>query len=120
MLYLQKQYVAFMNKTLFTLIFFAIISYGYAQQYATTTNGDKVILRDNKTWSYVNEKAGETTSTRKSFISQSSTKNNSQKSSKNKKKNSSTSRKYITGPRGGCYYINSNGNKVYVDRSLCN
>lgn len=29
------------------------------------------------------------------------------------------SRTYITGPRGGCYYINSNGNKTYVDRSLC-
>jgi hypothetical protein len=28
-------------------------------------------------------------------------------------------RGYITGPRGGCYYINSNGNKTYVDRSLC-
>jgi len=26
---------------------------------------------------------------------------------------------YITGPRGGCYYINGNGNKTYVDRSLC-
>lgn len=26
---------------------------------------------------------------------------------------------YIRGPRGGCYYINSRGNKVYVDRSLC-
>ena len=31
----------------------------------------------------------------------------------------SRSAKYITGPRGGCYYINSNGNKTYVDRSLC-
>lgn len=29
-------------------------------------------------------------------------------------------RTYITGPRGGCYYINGNGNKTYVDRSLCN
>jgi hypothetical protein len=28
-------------------------------------------------------------------------------------------RRYITGPRGGCYYINGNGNKTYVDRSLC-
>jgi len=28
-------------------------------------------------------------------------------------------RKYITGSRGGCYYINKNGNKTYVDRSLC-
>jgi len=23
------------------------------------------------------------------------------------------------GPKGGCYYINSNGNKTYVDRSYC-
>ena len=30
-----------------------------------------------------------------------------------------SSRTYIRGPRGGCYYINSNGNKTYVDRSLC-
>lgn len=27
---------------------------------------------------------------------------------------------YIRGPRGGCYYINSRGNKTYVDRSRCN
>ncbi|RFC31997.1 MAG: hypothetical protein DID92_2727745583 [Candidatus Nitrotoga sp. SPKER] len=26
---------------------------------------------------------------------------------------------YITGPRGGCYYVNSNGHKTYVDRTLC-
>jgi len=32
----------------------------------------------------------------------------------------SSSSGYIRGPRGGCYYINSNGNKTYVDRSLCN
>ena len=25
-----------------------------------------------------------------------------------------------TGPRGGCYYKNSNENKTYVDRSECN
>lgn len=24
-----------------------------------------------------------------------------------------------TGPKGGCYYYNSNGNKTYVDRSEC-
>jgi hypothetical protein len=23
------------------------------------------------------------------------------------------------GPRGGCFYCNKNGNKTYVDRSLC-
>jgi uncharacterized protein YraI len=31
----------------------------------------------------------------------------------------SSSRHYIRGPRGGCYYINRNGNKTYVSRSLC-
>ncbi len=30
-----------------------------------------------------------------------------------------SSRQLIRGPRGGCYYINESGNKVYVDRSLC-
>ncbi len=24
------------------------------------------------------------------------------------------------GPQGGCYYYNDQGNKIYVDRSLCN
>lgn len=28
-------------------------------------------------------------------------------------------RRYIRGPRGGCYYINRNGNRTYVDRSMC-
>lgn len=31
----------------------------------------------------------------------------------------SSERDYMTGPRGGCYYFNSSGNKTYVDRSLC-
>ncbi len=29
-------------------------------------------------------------------------------------------RKYIRGPKGGCYYINGSGKKIYVDKSLCN
>ena len=48
---------------------------------------------------------------------------NSSKSKPNNFGNSSdqtsSSSRYITGPRGGCYYINGNGNKTYVDRSLC-
>jgi hypothetical protein len=28
--------------------------------------------------------------------------------------------KLYKGPDGGCYYINSNGNKTYVNRSECN
>lgn len=34
--------------------------------------------------------------------------------------NNSSGKTYYTGPKGGCYYYNSNGNKSYVDRSLCN
>ena len=30
-----------------------------------------------------------------------------------------TTRTYHRGPRGGCYYINSSGNREYVDRSFC-
>ena len=33
---------------------------------------------------------------------------------------SSATRAFIRGPRGGCYTISANGNKRYVDRSLCN
>jgi endonuclease YncB( thermonuclease family) len=32
----------------------------------------------------------------------------------------SSESKYIRGPLGGCYYLNSKGNKSYVDRSMCN
>lgn len=28
-------------------------------------------------------------------------------------------REFIRGLRGGCYYINGNGNKTYVDRGKC-
>ncbi len=29
-------------------------------------------------------------------------------------------RTYITGPRGGCYYVSASGKKNYVDKSYCN
>lgn len=40
-------------------------------------------------------------------------------STTSKSNRNSTGRSYIRGPRGGCYYINSNGKKTYVDRSNC-
>ncbi len=48
------------------------------------------------------------------------TKSNSSEAVKKRAYSSSSYRSYIRGPRGGCYYINSNGNKSYVSRSLCN
>ncbi|MCW3074266.1 MAG: hypothetical protein JWP69_1335 [Flaviaesturariibacter sp.] len=44
----------------------------------------------------------------------------SPKQSSSGKKVYSSARNYITGPRGGCYYLTSSGNKVYVDHSYCN
>ncbi len=35
------------------------------------------------------------------------------------KTKSASARTYLKGSRGGCYYLNSNGNKVYVDKGLC-
>ncbi|MEP7076620.1 MAG: DUF3761 domain-containing protein [Acidobacteriota bacterium] len=30
-----------------------------------------------------------------------------------------TTKKYMLGPRGGCFYLNSSGSKTYVDKGLC-
>lgn len=36
-----------------------------------------------------------------------------------KQTNSGSARTHLKGPRGGCYYLNSRGSKVYVDHSYC-
>ncbi len=46
------------------------------------------------------------------------------KQTKNERSRPTTSRQtatrtYIRGPKGGCYYVNDRGNKVYVSKSLC-
>ncbi|WP_205600368.1 hypothetical protein [Sphingobacterium luzhongxinii] len=51
--------------------------------------------------------------------SRTSTSSRSYQSSRASNTRKSLSRTYIRGPRGGCYYINSNGGKTYVDRSMC-
>lgn len=35
-------------------------------------------------------------------------------------RNATSNNGLIRGPKGGCYYINKNGKKTYVDRSKCN
>ncbi|MGO4920635.1 hypothetical protein [Maribacter spongiicola] len=49
-----------------------------------------------------------------------SIKSTNSSSSSYKPKRYRSSRAYYRGSRGGCYYINSSGNKSYVSRSLCN
>lgn len=85
-------------------------------QYATTTDGKKVILKSDGTWEYVKGNATPVKSLHSGGNKPTSSNTRTNSSSVKKP----TGRTYIRGPRGGCYYINSNGNKTYVDRSFCN
>lgn len=118
-----------MKKLLLLIITTVLTLALYAQnQYATTIDGRKVLLKSNGTWEYVK---GENTSAKDlssggnmSATSNASSSRNNNNTSNNRTSSSSspkksTGRTYITGPRGGCYYINGNGNKTYVDRSFC-
>lgn len=104
-------------KKILIILFVLLINKAFAQQYAITTNGDKVVLENDNTWYYADTDVKKTENNVQNFTS--SNKPTNKKVSTVKKKKSS-SRNYITGPRGGCYYINSSGKKTYVDRSLCN
>jgi len=55
-----------------------------------------------------------------SVLAQTGKKTSTSTKPKSIKSKTSSGRDYKLGPRGRCYYINSNGNKVYVDRKLCN
>ncbi|WP_394677374.1 DUF3157 family protein [uncultured Sphingobacterium sp.] len=101
---------------LFIIFLFLASTLAIAQnKFATTTDGRTVLLKSDGTWEYVKERS--TSSNINQFKSTSSSPS-PQKT--NTSKRSSSSRNYIRGPRGGCYYINSNGKKTYVDRSMCN
>lgn len=83
-----------------------------------------VKLKEAKKHPIINEntKTSNYNSSLENSSSNSSYSNNLKKTgdSSYKPKRYQNTRNYIRGPRGGCYYINSNGNKTYVDRSLCN
>lgn len=104
-----------MKKILFAILSILTLSLSAQNKYATTTDGKTVLLKSDGTWEYVKDKS--TSSNINQFKSTSSS---PAPRRTNTSKSSSSSRNYIRGPRGGCYYINSNGNKTYVDRSTCN
>jgi len=119
----QKNYKVFVSLlklcTLLIIIQLSFPSISLGQnQLATTTSGKKVLLKTDGTWEYVpeNTPSSNTNTTNQNHTIKSI--NNAKKPTPSAKK--TTGRTYITGPRGGCYYINSNGNKTYVDRSFCN
>ncbi|TDS14692.1 hypothetical protein [Sphingobacterium paludis] len=106
-----------MNKLLLTFLLTTISFLSYAQnQYATTSNGRTVLLKPNGTWEYVQSDGGTTQRTTANGRAGASKYSVSSQATSSRAKQ----RQYIRGPRGGCYYINANGNKTYVDRSLCN
>ncbi len=115
-----------MNRIVLVLLFVCIACLATAQdQYATTQAGRKVLLRSDGSWEYVTKTNNSNTkiNTLKSGTQNNNnvhavSKTSSGRGSGSKKVKSRT--QYIRGSRGGCYYINGNGNKTYVDRSLCN
>jgi len=83
---------------------------------AVTTYKSRQYYKYEPNYEYVPEQTN-TASTPLNFSSSSSGTRSSSASST--KRTSSKQRSYITGPRGGCYYLTASGNKVYVDRSYC-
>lgn len=108
-----------MNKILQLLLFICFSVNLSAQEYATTQSGRRVLLKTDGTWEYVagTNNKNTTVNSLKSNTSKSNASSSGRSTSRSTRSKSS---QYIRGPRGGCYYINSNGNKTYVDRSLCN
>lgn len=107
-------------KLLLVLISMLTMGLHAQDQFATTTDGKKVLLKTDGTWEYVSS-----TSSTKNTSGEVPRISTSASIAKQKKKpstraNISSKRRYIRRPRGGCYYINRNGNKTYVSRSSCN
>lgn len=93
-------------------------------QYATTRAGRQVLLRNDGSWEYVatnnsNNTKGNTPKTAPQNTNNNRSVNRLVSDGSSRSTKSRSARQYIRGPRGGCYYINGNGNKTYVDRSLC-
>lgn len=113
-----------MNRIVLVLLFVCSAWLVHAQdQYATTRAGRQVLLKSDGSWEYVT--TTNNSNTRVNSLKTGTQNDNNVRSVKRVTSTRSTrstkaSAQYIRGPRGGCYYINSNGNKTYVDRSLCN
>jgi len=108
------------NKTknlLLVVISSLLVAILYAQtRYATTDDGEKVILKPDGTWEYPTSNVSPINQLR----SNKSSSNTRTTTARPSRSSSSSAKSYIRGPRGGCYYINSSGGKTYVDRSMCN
>jgi len=87
--------------------------------YYLNSNGNKTYV-DKKFCANQSTGSGSNNSTQTNTNTQ--TTQTTQTTTKETKKQDSNkpARTYIKGSRGGCYYLNDSGKKVYVDKELCN
>lgn len=81
-----------------------------------TNNSSNNSTQTNQSNQTNNSQTTQTTQTTNS--SQTTTTQTTTQETKKQDSNKAT-RTYIKGSRGGCYYLNDKGNKVYVDKELC-
>lgn len=110
-------------------------SYSIVFQSTYTINGNKIIFKDNTEWEFSIKnnnlyiqglfngeiKFNKDYSLYKSVSNSGSNSNNGSGSGSSSGSRCGTynGKSVYKGPKGGCYYINSKGNKSYVDRSYC-
>jgi len=94
------------------------IAFIYEQKNKRIADSLMVVDLNNKKQKELDYKDAQESSDENSAVIYSTTKK--QQTKKDKFRSSSGNYQYYRGPRGGCYYINSNGKKVYVDHSYCN
>ncbi|GGH20388.1 hypothetical protein FAZ19_09910 [Sphingobacterium alkalisoli] len=113
-----------MKELLRVIILIVLVCTLYAlNQNASTQDSQTLSPQNNENQEHVSDDKNASTLTKKAAtkLATSTAGNNNNTTSKTRKPSAkeTLARNHITGPRGGCYYINSNGNKTYVDRSFC-
>jgi Ni/Co efflux regulator RcnB len=67
-----------------------------------------------------NKNANNTNARRKNSNGNNSNDNNARENENgNARRSAEKTRKYERGPKGGCFYLNPNGKKIYVKREKC-
>lgn len=94
------------------------VAFLYEQKNKRIADSLMVVNLNNKKQKELEYKNAQESSDENSSVIYSTTKK--QQTKKDKFRSSSGYYQYYRGPKGGCYYINSNGKKVYVDHSYCN
>jgi len=104
------------NQKMIDLWFAKEYTYNKAYKYQKEFKESESKAKENKLWIWVNPIINTTNTWTTNTIETNTTTTNSSTSTSTY----SSGRNYYTWPRWGCYYYNSNWNKIYVDHSFCN